>query len=403
MLQPAATLQETHLTGQGATVAPLKVLSVTSLQEFIPLKERWDDLLQNSNQNVVHLTHAWFLSWWESFQGSHQLYILAVENHKGQLIAIAPLLRGRCRYRGVPVQIISFMVNGHSPSADLILRKDQAVEGFKAVFAHLEADRDWDLLIFDKLSTEGHTYRLLIDYLKHSSYHTGLQDNIDTPFVLIDSSWETFLRTRTPRFRKTLRNKLNRATRSGDFTCERILIPNRHHPALNDMISISSKSWKNAAGTDLTADSAGRSFYMHICDRFGPLGSVTLWMLRKNVEPVAFELHLAFNRTAYPLRADYDDSFKQYSPGSLLEANILETLFRESIVQEYNSCGHSYDYLMNWTDQTRKHRNVEIFNRNSRALVLYMLEYRLLPLLRKIRLHRVKLFRQSWRIVYDYS
>jgi CelD/BcsL family acetyltransferase involved in cellulose biosynthesis len=238
--------------------------------------------------------------------------------------------------------------------------------------------------------SNGHTCTVLLNYLAQEHKAYGIKDNIESPYIVINSDWETFLGEKSQKFRKTLRNKLNRASHSGDLSFERMGITGRNDTALRDMFSVSQKSWKKQVGTDILSNPASEGFYKEICDRLGPRGMVKLFLLKKAGESIAFEFHLTYNKTAYPIRADYDKSFKHISPGSILETHILKTLFDESRIQEYNSCGHTYDYLLKWTDDTRKYVNVEVFNKNFRSRSLHILEYKVIPVLRKMRLNRLK-------------
>ncbi|RPI79649.1 MAG: GNAT family N-acetyltransferase, partial [Desulfobacteraceae bacterium] len=114
------------------------------------------------------------------------------------------------------------------------------------------------------------------------------------------------------------------------------------------------------------------------------------YYLKKAGEMIAFEFHLIYNRITYPIRADFNESFRHLSPGSILEAHILKDLFDESRIREYNTCGHTYDYLMNWTQDTRRYVNVELFNKGFKPRALHALEYSTVPFLKKMGLNQVK-------------
>lgn len=363
----------------------MKVKIITSIKDFEAIKDDWNSLLHDSYNDVVHMTHEWHISWWECFGGTNRLNVVTVINQDGEIIAIAPLMQVNGHYRNIPVRKICFLANGHSPAADFIVKKDNTTEGIQAILGYLERYSDWEMIELQKLDSTGQTFVFLTKHLKQSKCLFGFKENIESPFILIDSDWDTFLSRKSVKFRKVLRNKLNRAKKSGDISFEKIPITGSHHPALQDMVHVSEKSWKKQIGTDLGSNPASQAFYRNISDRLGPQGIITCWLLRKGPEPIAFEFHLTYNNTVYPIRADYDESFINLSPGSILEFNILKTLFDEAIVGEYNSCGHTYDYLLNWTNLTRRHVNVELFSRNYRAYALHALEYKLFPLLRKLK------------------
>lgn len=373
----------------------LRLTVITTIKEFESLRDAWNGLLYNSISNVIHLTHEWFKSWWETFHQTNDLRIITISDHDNQLIAIAPLMVTDSSYRGIHIKKICFMANGHSPFANFIIKEDRIAESIKAIFSYLETFQGWNMIEFRKLNSSDPTFESILDYLKQSRCLYGFKKNIETPFIVIDSDWETFLRQRSPKFRKVLRNKINRGNKTGDLLIERIEIAGSKDDVLQEMLEVSNNSWKRQIGTDLATNSDSKCFYMKLCDFLGPQGIITLWLLRKGGKAIAFEFHLTYNDTVYPIRADYDESFKSLSPGSILEFNILKALFEEGKVTEYNSCGHTYDYLLNWTDNTRKHYDIEIFSRHFLPHSLHTLEYRILPVLKKLKINKAMHYLKS--------
>jgi len=376
---------------------------LTTVTELMSIKAEWDALLKNSGNDIINLTHDWIMAWWNNFGSPHSLYIIVVYDASRKIVGIAPCIMVKSSYRGVPAQKITLMANGYSPSADIISRKDQQKQVITAIIGYFAAVSGWDVLELTKIQSDGSTSAILFSCLERKKICYGIKDNIESPYIVIDSDWASFLNSKSQKFRKTLRNKLNRADHAGDLSIEKITIKDSSQADVADMISVSQRSWKKKAQTDITSSPGSEGFYKEICDRFGPQGLASLFLLKKGGYPIAFELHLTYNNTAYPIRADFDESFRDLSPGSILESHILKTIFEESQIKEYNTCGHTYDYLVKWTDNTRKYINTEIFNENLRARGLYFLEYKVIPLLRRMKLNVVKQYINSKRRKYGFT
>ena len=368
----------------------MKIEIITDIRSFESLNERWNRLLKNSRNDIVCLTHEWFVSWWKSFSDTNKLHIVTVSDNARNLIAIAPMMVSDYSYRGIKSRKILFMANGHSPSADFILDKERMKEGVEAIIRYLESYTDWEFIELQKMDSGGPAFSLLTEYIRRSKNLSGLKENLETPYILIDSDWETFLSSRSSKFRKVLRNKLNRAKREGDISVEKLTASGCDGRALEDMLNISERSWKRDVGTDLKSDHQSMTFYETLCKYFKPDGLVNIWFLKKGEERIAFEFHLVYNNVVYPVRADYNKDFRELSPGSVLEFNILKRLFTARSLKEYNTCGHTYNYLLNWTDNTRRYMNIEIFGRSFRPRSLYALEYQMLPVMRKMGLNKIK-------------
>jgi CelD/BcsL family acetyltransferase involved in cellulose biosynthesis len=358
---------------------------ITSVEEFLSLKGVWNALLKGSSNDLAHLSHEWMKVWWQSFGENSGIHIILVYDAGGEVVGIAPLMSLKGRYRGFSVKKISLMVNGHSPSGDIIAKRGCMEEVTEAVFKTLAACPDWEMIELPKIDSKGPTYEAILNHLSEGTLHFGIKNNIETPYVPIDTTWDEFIRKRGKRFKKSLRNKLNRAERAGGVTVESVPLTSSENGVFVDILKISKESWKSRIKADMNANMNYRGFYKGITDIFGKEGLINVWLLKKSGEPIAFEFHLTYDGVVYPMRADYSRSFKDLSPGSVLEYNILKSIFNGSSVREYNTCGHSYHYLMNWTERTRKYKNIEIFRGGLRPHLLFVLEYGLIPVARKVK------------------
>lgn len=363
----------------------MKIKEITTDEGFRSLEGVWNNLVKESGNDLVHLTHEWMTAWWDNFGGGGTLNILAAFDAGGRAVGIAPLMLRDSRYRGVPVKKLSLMANGHSPSGDVIVRDGCHREFTAALIEYLKGRKNWHIAEFFKVRQEGQTYRILLEEMQKDDCRFGVKSNIVSPYITIAGPWEEFFQKRSTRFRKSIRNKINRINRSNDVTVERVALRGGSDAAFEVMVNISGKSWKKRIGEDLLHNQRNRQFYVGICDKLGPKGLITIWLLKKAGVGMAFEFHITHDEVTYPIRADFDDDYNELSPGSVLEYNIIKTLFEESKVKEYNTCGHTYNYLLNWTDDCRVHADIQYFNRGAQPYLAHLLEYRLIPVLRKLK------------------
>lgn len=364
----------------------MNIAIVESGHELESMQPEWNRLLASTENNVVHLTHAWMTSWWDSFGAGNRLHILVISDDHGAMVGIAPCMRSTMRYRGISVNAISLLANGYSPSSSVITKERDMNRVVRAMLGYFECMDSWDILDFHKIRKSGPLYSILMEQMQNRRWY-GIKENIESPYIQIDTDWKSFLRARSPKFRKVMRNKINRVNRVGDLRVDRINIESRNDPALQEMIDISGRSWKRTVGGDLVSCDKGRNFLLTLCDRMGPSGMVQLWFVKNGSMPIAYEFQLVYNGIVYPIRADFDEQFRSLSPGSFLQYQILKTLFQESTMAEYYTCGHHYDYLLRWTDKTSKHVNVELFNKKTIPHGLHAFEYKVMPVLRKIKVN----------------
>src|SRR5216110_870368 len=110
---------------------------VQNAAELDALEEDWSDLLSRSDRNLLPLTYIWTVSWWKNFGGGHPPNIHCL--YAGEkLIAVSPMFLESAPYRGLCIDRMTSMANGHSPYWDVLFDRDitlAQVEEFVAAMA----------------------------------------------------------------------------------------------------------------------------------------------------------------------------------------------------------------------------------------------------------------------------
>jgi len=357
---------------------------ITKLSQFHEFQNQWDNLLSSRKPAPLPLTHGWAAAWWKEFNHNKTLCIFCIYDAE-KLIAIAPFYEEKSTYRGIPVQQLHLLSDGHSPYSDLIydsaLTVEKIIQALKLIFKESKND----LIIFSKLPKTSPTYACLVSHAITSNYNTVIKDNLITPSINISGEWQTFFKQRSRKFHKSIHNKLNRFKKEPDFKISCESITSVDNPVLNEIIKISKKSWKASIKSDLGSDTTGKKFLFDLVETFGANKHIQIWILRKKTIPVAYEFHVIFNSIVYPIRADYDNEYKKYSPGSILEYTLLKHLFDEQQTTEYYTCADNYWYLNNWSNVHKEHYTIEVFSHNIKANSLHFIENNMVPIARYIK------------------
>ncbi len=365
----------------------MEVQVVRDREGLESLGTEWNRLLADSAHNELPLTHGWITAWWASFGDSSSSPLIVVVRQPGDTVAaIAPFMETATTFRGVPVKKTMLMTNGFSPYAGIIIRNGQNIDEAVRLILHalLSYSRS-GFIEFTKVPEGSEWTRALTDYLVAEDIRHGIELCIESPFITLDTDWETFLAGHSRNFRKKIRKKLSRLDRNDHLSVTHTTIRGRNASVVDDMLSVSRHSWKQQIGADIEGDPQGQTFLLELCDRIGPTGDLSVWRLLKGRVPIAFELHVKYQGVVYPIRADYRSDFSDLSPGATLEGHIIRTLFDNKTICEYNSCGHTYDYLLRWSKTTRRFVHIRVFPKRFSGYSLYGLEYRVVPIARKVR------------------
>lgn len=363
---------------------------VTDYNSFLSLESLWDDLLSKSSSDMICLTHDWFKCWWHTlgkeYEDNQNLFVLLIKD-KGEYIGIIPLKTSRVKYRGFKIKKIGFIESEISPHLDFILTSKRE-ESIREVINFLKGQKLWDILVLRKFEEDSENYRLLKKILEEENTTIGIKPGLPDPIIQIDGDWDNFFSGRSVKFRKSLRNKINKAEKFGQLKVEKISEVDNIRKSLPLIFDISKRSWKSKIGQALPDNKMDIDFYTDLTDKLGKKGWINIWLLKNEDKPIAFEYHMKHNGIVYPIRADFDEAYRQLSPGSILEYNIIKSLFEDREVKEYDSCGNDYKYLQNWTDILKNHVNIHIFSPKTYSQFLYFFEYKIVSYLRRRRLLR---------------
>jgi CelD/BcsL family acetyltransferase involved in cellulose biosynthesis len=268
-----------------------------------------------------------------------------------------------------------------------MLLQEPAEKSLRCFLEFLNLNRDdWDVLRLEKVPRKLIEYTNFDELFKQNAFSHICADSLNSPYTEITGSWEEYYTTRSKKFRKVMRNKLNRMRRDGLLQMERLSGSQVAGDVLNEIFDASKQSWKGQLNKSIRDDARVETFYRTLTNAFGPAGKVDLWLMRRNGKVIAFEYHLKHQGVTYPIRADFDESYHSLSPGSLLEFFIMKHLFDDPTVCGSNSCGATYEYLMDWATEVIERVKLLVFNSRKYSRNLFLLESKILPMAKRAKI-----------------
>ena len=345
---------------------------VTDRERFDALRVEWNRLVAESGAVVPFLSHEWFTCALDAYP-NRALRIL-VARTGDRTIGIAPLWAYRRRGRLLPLRAIGFITTPESPLLDFLVAPPHREEALTALLHFLrDVHREpWDVLVLNQWPDRSLNGALL------ESLHRAARGRVVTalasitPVTPIRGAWPEFLKTRSALFRKSRRGIVNRVERRGGAVVELV----REDPtgaAFDEVLGLARRSWKAGEEIAITSRSEATDFFRRLTATAGRCGWLHLWLLRIDGRVVAMEYDLAHDGIVYALRADYDESAKELSPGAYLEHQLLVRLF-EGGYREYHAGPGLNPYKLRWADQLERNLTVTLCGRTVRGRLHALLE-----------------------------
>ncbi|UCF79027.1 MAG: GNAT family N-acetyltransferase [Candidatus Eiseniibacteriota bacterium] len=359
----------------------MKVERIESIGRFAELREQWNQLKGGEGLSSPAFTHEWFSAWLEAFGAGTELTVTVLFDGP-RLVGAAPLCLSRRTYRGISCRQLRLLYNRHGPRCTFLLR-----DGHEASAGPLleEALRlpGWDVAVFENVPHGSYLYRAFTGWVGAWELPVLVRRTMDSPFLKIEGSWDEFFDSRSRSLKRSLRRKESRLTAAGRMTIEHVTDAARARGLMETLFAVGERSWKARRGRAIGSGSESKAFYTRLAEEFGSRGEVSVWLMRIDGKPVAFEFHIVRDGTVQALRAEFDEEHRELGVGSVLDKEIVRRLF-ESGFKEYDMGGEADFYKLRWSETTREHSELLVFNSSAKGRLLRAIEQGIVEPMKKV-------------------
>lgn len=339
---------------------------IETRDRFLALEEEWDRLAEG--QRTPFVRHAWLASWWEAF-GGVGLLICALWRG-GELAALFPLrvVRGR----------MEALANLHTPLFRPFARNEDELE---IVIREVLA-RPGDLVV-PALPAD----HPALDVLTLGSSKAG-RINLVTPHhrsPIVETAgvtdYSSLLSAKARQELGRLRRKMMRE-HEADFSL--LARPTDLEPELQRGLEVEASGWKGARGTAVLSSPATATFYRLVGRSFHAEDRLRLSSISLDGRLVAFDLCLLDHGRLYGLKAGYDEAFRRFGPGLVLQHAEIERCC-ELEIDAFELLGAADQYKLRFSTTERRHYILRSYPRRPISLARYGYRRGIRPILKQAR------------------
>ena len=363
----------------------LRIDKIEDFETFLSLKNAWNSLVEKSSINSIFLSHEWIRCWWEAYGQGNQLSILLFQEGN-DLKGIAPLMISKVFFRGLPVKRISFIENDETPHCGLIDDPSYEVSAIiEALFNFLGSQESkWDIVFLRKIHQESNLFRYMQPAVRKRGYRIIIRPIFCSPILHLNLDWKNYYTGKSQRFKKKIRYDQNKLKRAGHFKTQLFDTPEQIKSIMDDVFRVGCRSWKAKIGNSIGSTRRNRSFFSGLPHALNKVeNGILLWTLSLDDKLISFEYHVRQNSTVYALRGEYDGEYQSFGPGSVLDFEVVRTLFKQGY-QRYDMCGDSTDqYKLRWTSEVQPYDEIIVFKRGPYAKILTFGETHVTPIAKR--------------------
>ena len=344
-----------------ADAAPLsgittRLLRPESLGEIADEWDRWSGAALEENAFYTRPYVMAGLRHLGDASGFHALCIFRqLPDGKQRLIGLLPLRRTRFRY-GVPGQVDLAAQNVFQTSGTPLIDRDDREASVDALLD--AAGRGAGLapnLLIPNVRRDNAFARLLTERAAIRGFDADFIGLIRRPVLTRrEEDAEAYVaRSIAPKRLRELRRTHRRLAETGALAFHHVTDPAGMAGATEDFLRIEAAGWKGAAGTALLCQPDTAAFARAAFSGTSggaPIASADILAL--DGQAIAISLNLQVGRTSFPIKCAYDEAYRRFSPGLVLEHLVVEHLFSSRFADELDSCvtqdGHVIQDL--WSD-----------------------------------------------------
>lgn len=330
--------------------------------EFLALKEEWDDLVLESSANCLFLAFDWMYTWWMTLSADRKLHLLTVRDRDGRLIAIAPMTSRPPRYKELkPFRVLEFLGSGNVGSDYLsILIRDGYEDAALSVVADSLAKSKMvlDLSLVERTSTV--MIKLAIQ-LSQRGWDTDRTALSFSPFIsLYRYNWESYLSSLSTSHRRNFRKKLKRVEDDFDVSFEYVQTESQREAALRILVELHLKRWNNRGGSNALHNKALVAFHTRV-SQLALMGNyLRLYVLRLDDMPAAAVYGFDYNGVFYYYQAGFDPAFSAYSVG-LLALGLTIRASMDRGLREFDMLHGEEEYKYLWAEDAHELVRLDLF------------------------------------------
>jgi len=371
----------------------LKIEIIDSDEGFIALKNEWNTLTEKSINPSFYATYPFVFTAWKHYHREDDRLFILVVRQGPTLVGIAPFRIGKVDvgnirlFKGMQLRVIRFIAEWGSGDKPAILTTESPERIWDRIFQFLTREfTHWDGIWLVEQPVNSPI--LTRNAVRKLWYSTSVVKNAPSFYTSITGTWEDYLKTRGKNTFRTWKNSRKKLFElPGGAFFQHVNDPGSMGTALKRFIDIEQSGWKKDQEFSVGGNEKNRRFYQELLVESAHKGMASIVFLVLGTTDIAGMIVYKYKTLVYGAHVTYCQKYASYSPGVILNAEIIRTLF--------GTHNEEYDYLgfqkadeknslkKKWSTGSRETITVIVNKRNVR-MGLFTQGTRLKTLLRNI-------------------
>jgi CelD/BcsL family acetyltransferase involved in cellulose biosynthesis len=340
-------------------MAPISVTVLAGADALAPWIPAWEALAARALEpNAFH--EPWLmLPGLEAFGAGQDVRFVLL--HSAPVPGSAPVLLGifpverATRYRGLPLRHLRLWRHRHCFLGTPLLDATRAREVLSRFLDWVAAEGRSCAMEWEMVSADGAFLRALNAVMNERRQPVYVAYSYDRGLLRRRGSTEDYLEEALPRdSRRELRRLERRLGEQGKLEYAEWAQPAGACEWVQRFLAVEASGWKGQRGSALASTEANRHFFTRATALGAERGRLMMLEMRLDGRPVAAKCNfLAAAGGGFTFKIGYDEAFKRYSPGTLLEIENIRRFHDRPALAWMDSCATPDHFMINrlWLDR----------------------------------------------------
>lgn len=217
-------------------------------------------------------------------------------------------------------------------------------------------------LELDWLHNESQFATAVSEWAKQRGLAKSRALRFESGITLLANSWEAFQESWSKNRKRFLRRAENRLAEQGDLylVCAHDQDADRVDEYWDTCLKIEHGSWKGDQQSSLLTNPAANRYFRELVRSWHSRNRLQLYILKVNGRPIAFDLGYVKNGVAMSLKISYLADYAPYSPGHVLNAQVIRQMIAEGQIQSIDTVGELTAANRKWCETSYRCEKLEL-------------------------------------------
>ncbi len=346
----------------------------------------WTSLCEEGASNEPFFRPEWFAAFVKNFE--LEIVLLTVICG-GKLRAVLPLMRQKATLHGVPARKLQGVSNLNTQRFDLIHGADETErkEIIAVLWKEIKKQKRWNVLEMRLVKTDSWLNDLL-EFAEADNFKTGVWQMDSAPFVTLpqgdDKEYlvKKYFNELSQNRRKKIKKKMRQLKEIGNV--EIVVTRGYRADLLQTYFDLESKGWKGRGGTAVTDDPQVAGLHDDFARAVAAKNALIIYEIKLNDITIAMYISIMYDRQTIGWKTSYDEKYAFYSPGNLIEWEVLCGCIRNGSPELDQLSPATYNKSL-WSSGEYGHAAFYIFQRGIIGSLLWNWKFSVISRLRKLK------------------